>query len=167
MEPTWVLSAPDGPHVGPMNLAIRDYLPWCKSFAMFYAQIDIATFISNCDKDIPHSFVRPDSGYLMWSMTSALTHFPVDQNGGNHEDVEFNVIEWEHFSMDNIWGLCCQKQVSQAGISNYIPQLTVGCNYLSPPEIPASDNNVLISIDTLSPGQNGRHFANIISECIL
>ena len=22
MEPTWVLSAPDGPHVGPMNLAI-------------------------------------------------------------------------------------------------------------------------------------------------
>ena len=24
--PTWVLSAPDGPHVGPMNLAIRDYM---------------------------------------------------------------------------------------------------------------------------------------------
>ena len=26
MGPTWVLSAPDGPHVGPMNLAIRDAL---------------------------------------------------------------------------------------------------------------------------------------------
>ena len=25
MGPTWVLSAPDGPHVGPMNLAIRAY----------------------------------------------------------------------------------------------------------------------------------------------
>ena len=24
MDPTWILSAPDGPHVGPMNLAIRD-----------------------------------------------------------------------------------------------------------------------------------------------
>ena len=24
MGPTWVLSAPDGPHVGPMNPAIRD-----------------------------------------------------------------------------------------------------------------------------------------------
>ena len=24
MAPTWVLSAPDGPHVGHMNLAIRD-----------------------------------------------------------------------------------------------------------------------------------------------
>ena len=44
----------------------------------------------------------------------------------------------------DIWGLCCQKQVSQAGISNYIPQFTVGCNYLSLPEIPASGNKVLI-----------------------
>ena len=25
MGPTWVLSAPDGPHVGPMNLAIRNH----------------------------------------------------------------------------------------------------------------------------------------------
>ena len=31
-----------------------------------------------------------------------------------------------------------QKQISQAGISNCIPQNTVGCNYLSLPEIPAS-----------------------------
>ena len=29
MGPTWVLSAPDGPHVGPMNLAIGgDYPLW-------------------------------------------------------------------------------------------------------------------------------------------
>ena len=34
------------------------------------------------------------------------------------------------------WGLWCQKQVSQAGISNCIPQYSVGCNYLSLPEIP-------------------------------
>ena len=27
MGPTWVLSAPDGPRVGPMNLAIREALP--------------------------------------------------------------------------------------------------------------------------------------------
>ena len=25
MGPTWVLSAPDGPHIGPMNLAVRDF----------------------------------------------------------------------------------------------------------------------------------------------
>ena len=44
----------------------------------------------------------------------------------------------------HIWGLCCQKQVSQAGISNYISQFTAGCNYLSLPEIPASGNKVHI-----------------------
>ena len=27
MGPTWVLSAPHGLHVGPMNLAIREWLP--------------------------------------------------------------------------------------------------------------------------------------------
>ena len=29
--PTWVLSAPDGPHVGPINLAIRDGIPCLSS----------------------------------------------------------------------------------------------------------------------------------------
>ena len=29
IRPTWVLPAPDGPHVGPMNLAIRDTTPRC------------------------------------------------------------------------------------------------------------------------------------------
>ena len=43
-----------------------------------------------------------------------------------------------------VWRLWCQKQVSQAGISNCIPHNTVGCNYLSLPEIPASGTEVLI-----------------------
>ena len=41
------------------------------------------------------------------------------------------------------WGFWCQKQVSHTGISNCIPQSTVGCNYLSLPEIPASGAKVL------------------------
>ena len=32
----------------------------------------------------------------------------------------------------HMWGICCQKQVSQAGISNYIPHFTMGCNTLIP-----------------------------------
>ena len=36
------------------------------------------------------------------------------------------------------------KWVSRACISNYIPQYTVGCNYLYMPLIPASGNKVLI-----------------------
>ena len=39
MGPTWVLSAPDGPHVGPMNVAIRVYLSvWCMYIHMEYCK---------------------------------------------------------------------------------------------------------------------------------
>ena len=37
MGPTWVLSAPDRPHVGPMNLAIRDILQQYIVHTMSYA----------------------------------------------------------------------------------------------------------------------------------
>ena len=43
-----------------------------------------------------------------------------------------------------IWGLWCQKHISPAGMSNCIPQYSVGCNYLSLPEIPASGTEVHI-----------------------
>ena len=46
MRPTWVLSAPDGPHVGPMNLAIR-VIWFCFSFTMTIiapAHFNIHTF---------------------------------------------------------------------------------------------------------------------------
>ena len=32
MGPTWVLSAPDGPHVGPMNLTIREHFDVKKGY---------------------------------------------------------------------------------------------------------------------------------------
>ena len=48
----------------------------------------------------------------------------------------------DYDTINTKWGLCCQKQVSQTEISNYIPQFTVGCNYLSLPELPASGNKV-------------------------
>ena len=35
MGPTWVLSAPGGPHVGPMNLAIREMLFLCGREVMY------------------------------------------------------------------------------------------------------------------------------------
>ena len=42
------------------------------------------------------------------------------------------------------WGLWCQKLVPQAGISNCIPQYSVGCDYLFLPELPSSCTKVLI-----------------------
>ena len=43
------------------------------------------------------------------------------------------------------WGLWCQNQVSQTGISNCIPHYSVGCNYLSMPEMSPSVPKVLNS----------------------
>ena len=43
-----------------------------------------------------------------------------------------------------VWGLWRQKHVSQTWISNCIQQNTVGCNYLSMLEIPASGTKVFI-----------------------
>ena len=43
-----------------------------------------------------------------------------------------------------IRGLGCQKQFYQARISNHIPQYSIGCNYLTLPEIPASGTKVLV-----------------------
>ena len=43
----------------------------------------------------------------------------------------------------NIWGLWHHKQTSQARTSNCIPQNTVGCSHLSPPETPATGAKVL------------------------
>ena len=55
MGPTWVLSAPDGPHIGPMNLAIRDAVAhtgsedWCFHQAFLYStDIFLHTIIKHC-----------------------------------------------------------------------------------------------------------------------
>ena len=66
-----------------------------------------------------------------------------------------------------IWGLCCQEQVSQAWISNYIRQQTEWCNYLSLPEIPASGNKVpicvVVVINTSIPTLKASMFCTRIS----
>ena len=61
----------------------------------------------------------------------------------NNDDI-VQGIQWCHLVFTAIWWLCRQKQVSQTGISNYILQFTVWCNYLSLSEIPASGNKVHI-----------------------
>ena len=43
-----------------------------------------------------------------------------------------------------IWGLWRQRRATKAGISYCFPRVTVGCSYLSPPEMPASGTKVLV-----------------------
>ena len=40
MGPTWVLSAPDGPHVGSMNLATKVSIRWTLSTSLYYLITD-------------------------------------------------------------------------------------------------------------------------------
>ena len=69
MGPTWVLSAPDGPHVGPMNLAIRDscvspctasipvvFTMYCTNVSNVIAAIH-TVHREQCHSYVPHSAV--------------------------------------------------------------------------------------------------------------
>ena len=47
MGPTWVLSAPDGPHVGPMNLAIRAGMVY-RHFHFIISSIHLQCILSHC-----------------------------------------------------------------------------------------------------------------------
>ena len=54
--PTWVLSAPDGPHVGPMNLAIRDvHVSWdvlrILAILMVWVQTAISPWLTHWGRD--------------------------------------------------------------------------------------------------------------------
>ena len=54
MGPTWVLSAPDGPHVGPMNLAIRVVLLLVVLICnVFIRQYCICITYAVCDQPLP------------------------------------------------------------------------------------------------------------------
>ena len=55
-----------------------------------------------------------------------------------------------------------QKQISQVGISNCIPQNTVECNHFSIPEIPASGTEVLIFVFILYC----RNIVEILRDCL-
>ena len=56
-----------------------------------------------------------------------------------------------------IWGLWCQKRVSQAWIGNCIEQYSVGCNYLFLPEIPVLAPKSVYAIYTFRQSQTRAH----------
>ena len=82
----------------------------------------------------------PKTPHISSLRASCVEYFVISLGKGDR-----NLSKAHSITGYSIWGLWCQKQVSQAGISNCIPQHTVGCNYLSLSEIPASGAKVLIS----------------------
>ena len=88
MGPTWVLSAPDGPHVGPMNLAIWDiiYISWLVTRALPYKM---------------HEFMLKIIRY-----TVRLCWWKVYIGSGNGwvlsdtKPLDDDVIKWKHFLLN-------------------------------------------------------------------
>ena len=64
-------------------------------------------------------------GALMFSLICAWTNSWVNNRGT--DDLRRHHAHYDVMVM----GLWCQKQLSQAAISNYIPHFSMGCNYLS------------------------------------
>ena len=95
----------------------------------FHSNFPGANEFTHCDLVIPYSSMDLGQHYF-----PSLAYHPFIVKW-------FNPNQW--WCLVN-WGLWSQKPVSQAGISNCIPQLSVGCNYLSLHEIPASGTKVLI-----------------------
>ena len=109
MGPTWVLSAPDGPHAGPMNLAIRDT---CKRMSPFVPGRDQPVGLSH----------RPRLPYTEAVLHEAMRIFPVAPLAlprATSCDVEirkccFNVIlKTNKFNRHNVWHvLVCHIQLT-------------------------------------------------------
>ena len=86
MGPTWVLSAPDGPHVGAMNLAIRDAYLWpglvcCqvireKTIGMVWFQ-HILGFLMGVDSLQPSLF---QCQWMVWNADTYLCSFETIQS---------------------------------------------------------------------------------------
>ena len=107
MGPTWVLSAPDGPHVGPMNLAIRG-IEWSTgSFGgegAFYFQNITHLFPGNTIENY-FRLERPclcRHGGFMHEVFSRLEHDPVDNEETNRLSTSCDIF----CTMSVMWYAC-------------------------------------------------------------
>ena len=105
MGPTWVLSAPDGPHVGPMNLAIRVFIIWNNAgmlsigppgtifsdisiknhtfwFKKLHLKISYAKWLSFCLG--LNALQRPSSRYKLSCLNLAIDNCPVLSDISGH-----------------------------------------------------------------------------------
>ena len=70
MGPTWVLSAPGGPHVGPMNLAIR--VVWYRNVSVKQARQNTTLTQHSCSTSISHYPLRSTTCIIFTCTVPAL-----------------------------------------------------------------------------------------------
>ena len=98
---------------------------------------------ANLSPENADMLIFPKHNMRVWTLNSWFSK----HNGG------YNLFErWNSIDSDSIckmihldiWRLWCQKKVSRARISNYIPQSAVQCSYISMSRIPASGTKVIV-----------------------
>ena len=109
MGPTWVLPAPDRPHVGPMNLAIRGYHCWI--IAGYHCTPKSSTLVLvfrwESNQSLYQIYVH-DSAYLMHKDDHTLPQRHNERNGvSNHRrfDCLFRRRSKKTLRL-NVTGLC-------------------------------------------------------------
>ena len=148
MGPTWVLSAPDGPHVGPMSLAIRGIL---EPYMLLYFRPLLRTTAEHhwITESRPMVAGHSDDRYMdrcqQWTSSSLNTLRP-RQNGCLFADDIFTCI----FLNENVWiWITISLKFVPHGPINNIPALV----------------QIMANMSRM-PGQNGRHFPDDILKCI-
>ena len=106
-----------------------------------WAKRKMSSYLSTFNYEIERKTIYSDR----WSHIGRYQTYSCVLGLVQYKDAISPVQEFPLLSLDDlIWGLRCEKQVYQAGISNYITLFTVVCNYLSLPETPASGKKVHI-----------------------
>ena len=110
-------------------------------------ELVVGTDIVLCDGELFDDIVMCVFTYTCWDLSESMVVKRASGGqgaGGSCAESDHTISHCNMQHRRSNWGLWCQKQVSQAGISNCIPQYSVGCNYLSLPEITASGAKVFM-----------------------
>ena len=148
MGPTWVLPAPDGPHVGPMNLAIRE-------LSVFWAQLQEGENTRN-----PKHWCKLKYYFSARSLHVNLTHSlfitRLDAGGYCNNHISTWVLDFRirtHYTQSDI------KSIWSCTETNYSVDIILFALKHTGAVILFVD---FLIINTLRPRQNGRHFADDI-----
>ena len=111
MGPTWVLSAPDGPHVGPMNFAIRDCIRLCFfRMSVLLSLDDLIILNITILSYISTSYHFPQN-MTVWNSQCSLRVFLIPSIDISFDDIYllslpkyrlFHSLHWRHNGRDNV-----------------------------------------------------------------
>ena len=152
--PTWVLSAPGGPYVGPMNLAIRDY-------NVADSRVHGYIWVTNSANEF---------GQLWSNLLICVIRYNDINNDDNDINDDINDIDNNNVVMMMMlsigWRLCNQHWRARFETLIYSKRKHCVASKWDRKKCIL----ILISLkfvpNTLRPRQNGRHFADDIFKCI-